>query len=37
MGTGKVSVLDGHTNYSLLGWNEDPAALKDLLCAATKA
>jgi len=37
MGTGKVSVLNGHTNYSLLGWNEDPAALKDLLCAATKA
>jgi probable phosphoglycerate mutase len=37
MGTGKVSILNGHRDYSLLAWNEDPAALKDILCAATKA
>ncbi|MBP9089676.1 histidine phosphatase family protein [bacterium] len=35
MGTGKISVLSSQGKiYSLLSWNQDPAALKDLLCAA---
>ena len=35
MGTGKISVLTGQGEiYSLLSWNEDPAALKNVLCSA---
>lgn len=38
MGTGRVSLLNGHGQlYNLLSWNDEPAALKEILYSASKA
>ena len=36
MGTGRISVIEGSANnYSVVCWNQEPAALKDMHCAKT--
>jgi probable phosphoglycerate mutase len=38
MGTGRVSLLNGQgQQYSLLSWNDEPAALKEILHSASRA